>query len=203
MTDNKFKSKQEVDEYIKNNSTSFEEFEKKLDYSLFEKRSKKNKKHKGFSLKKLGYAIVSFVVVIGIGLGLFKLSTINTKTKCPYELGTYNYYSQEGNIDGLDFSEKSYIVLTDQELSGPGTFVLQNKDWVVYGQFYECGVKDSTITYINNVHYIDDLKIEIAIKKIEDVNFISFQFEENGKRLKIDLKFNNYEELHISSFLFF
>ena len=203
MTDNKFKSKQELDEYIKNNSTSFEEFEKRLDYSLFEKRSKKNKKHKGFSLKKLGYAIVSFVVVIGIGLGLFKLSTINTKTKCPYELGTYNYYSQEGNIDGLDFSEKSYIVLTDQELSGPGTFVLQNKDWVVYGQFYECGVKDSTITYINNVHYIDDLKIEIAIKKIEDVNFISFQFEENGKRLKIDLKFNNYEELHISSFLFF
>ena len=191
MTDNKFKSKQELDEYIKNNSTSFEEFEKKLDYSLFEKRSKKNKKHKGFSLKKLGYAIVSFVVVIGIGLGLFKLSTINTKTKCPYELGTYNYYSQEGNIDGLDFSEKSYIVLTDQELSGPGTFVLQNKDWVVYGQFYECGVKDSTKTYINNVHYIDDLKIEIAIKKIEDVNFISFQFEENGKRLKIDLKFNN------------
>ena len=149
MTDNKFKSKQELDEYIKNNSTSFEEFEKRLDYSLFEKRSKKNKKHKGFSLKKLGYAIVSFVVVIGIGLGLFKLSTINTKTKCPYELGTYNYYSQEGNIDGLDFSEKSYIVLTDQELSGPGTFVLQNKDWVVYGQFYECGFESENIIRLN------------------------------------------------------
>ena len=66
MTDNKFKSKQELDEYIKNNSTSFEEFEKKLDYSLFEKRSKKNKKHKGFSLKKLGYAIVSFVMVVAL-----------------------------------------------------------------------------------------------------------------------------------------
>ena len=156
MTDNKFKSKQELDEYIKNNSTSFEEFEKRLDYSLFEKRSKKNKKHKGFSLKKLGYAIVSFVVVIGIGLGLFKLSTINTKTKCPYELGTYNYYSQEGNIDGLDFSEKSYIVLTDQELSGPGTFVLQNKDWVVYGQFYDCEFENMKIEKNNDNCFISD-----------------------------------------------
>lgn len=191
MTDNKFKSKQELDEYIKNNSTSFEEFEKRLDYSLFEKRSKKNKKHKGFSLKKLGYSLASLVLVIVTCLIIHSIYRPKNPTDRPYELGTYTYYSQEGNIDGLDFSEKSYIVLTDQELSGPGTFVLQNKDWVVYGQFYECGVKDSTITYINNVHYIDDLKIEIAIKKIEDVNFISFQFEENGKRLKIDLKFNN------------
>ena len=166
MTDNKFKSKQELDEYIKNNSTSFEEFEKKLDYSLFEKRSKKNKKHKGFSLKKLGYAIVSFVVVIGIGLGLFKLSTINTKTKCPYELGTYNYYSQEGNIDGLDFSEKSYIVLTDQELSGPGTFIIKNKEWTINFSFHNCFLENRKI--MENTKNDPSFKIDEFVVEIEN-----------------------------------
>lgn len=170
MTDNKFKSKQELDEYIKNNSTSFEEFEKKLDYSLFEKRSKKNKKHKGFSLKKLGYAIVSFVMVVALSFGIYELIRYNKlNSKCPYELGTYTYYSQEGNIDGLDFSEKSYIVLTDQELSGPGTFVLQNKDWVVYGQFYECKFEDVALekSEKNNYYFFDSI-VEINTWKLNN-----------------------------------
>lgn len=156
MTDNKFKSKQELDEYIKNNSTSFEEFEKKLDYSLFEKRSKKNKKHKGFSLKKLGYSLASLVLVIVTCLIIHSIYRPKNPTDRPYELGTYTYYSQEGNIDGLDFSEKSYIVLTDQELSGPGTFVLQDKDWVVYGQFYDCEFENMKIEKNNDNCFISD-----------------------------------------------
>ena len=170
MTDNKFISKQELDEYIKNNSTSFEEFEKKLDYSLFEKRSKKNQKHRGFSLKKLGYAIVSFVMVVALSFGIYELIRYNKlNSKCPYELGTYTYYSQEGNIDGLDFSEKSYIVLTDQELSGPGTFVLQNKDWVVYGQFYECKFEDVALekSEKNNYYFFDSI-VEINTWKLNN-----------------------------------
>ena len=170
MTDNKFKSKQELDEYIKNNSTSFEEFEKRLDYSLFEKRSKKNKKHKGFSLKKLGYAIVSFVMVICVTIVGYFIHSHFKINKCPYELGTYTFYSQEGNIDGLDFSEKSYIVLTDQELSGPGTFVLQNKDWVVYGQFYESSLSNYTILFDNNLkdYYVKEYQLSIFIANIDN-----------------------------------
>ena len=169
MTDNKFKSKQELDEYIKNNSTSFEEFEKKLDYSLFEKRSKKNKKHKSFSLKKLGYAIVSFVMVICVTIVGYFIHSHFKINKCPYELGTYTFYSQEGNIDELDFSEKSYIVLTDQELSGPGTFVLQNKDWVVYGQFYECKFEDVALekSEKNNYYFFDSI-VEINTWKLNN-----------------------------------
>lgn len=188
MTDNKFKSKQELDEYIKNNSTSFEEFEKKLDYSLFEKRSKKNKKHKGFSLKKLGYAIVSFVMVVALSFGIYELIRYNKlNSKCPYELGTYTYYSQEGNIDGLDFSEKSYIVLTDQELSGPGTFVLQNKDWVVYGQFYESSLSNYTILFDNNLkdYYVKEYQLSIFIANIDNENRLATEIKCDNNKLII------------------
>ena len=193
MTDNKFKSKQELDEYIKNNSTSFEEFEKKLDYSLFEKRSKKNKKHKGFSLKKLGYAIVSFVMVVALSFGIYELIRYNKlNSKCPYELGTYIYYSQEGNIDGLDFSEKSYIVLTDQELSGPGTFVLQNKDWVVYGQFYECEFSNESKFLKNEKgeYYIGELSFTIKHNDSGDGNFIVVRIQKNNDKIFVSYKIN-------------
>lgn len=191
MTDNKFKSKQELDEYIKNNSTSFEEFEKRLNYSLFEKRSKKNKKHKGFSLKKLGYAIVSFVMVICVTIVGYFIHSHFKINKCPYELGTYTFYSQEGNIEGLDFSEKSYIVLTDQELSGPGTFVLQNKDWIVYGQFYECEFESENIIRLNknNSNFlVGEYNTTFYFKSYEGKNEINLYIQQNDKYMVIYLK---------------
>ena len=166
MTDNKFKSKQELDEYIKNNSTSFEEFEKRLDYSLFEKRSKKNKKHKGFSLKKLGYAIVSFVMVICVTIVGYFIHSHFKINKCPYELGTYTFYSQEGNIEGLDFSEKSYIVLTDQELSGPGTFIIKNKEWTINFSFHNCFLENREI--MENTKNDPSFKIDEFVVEIEN-----------------------------------
>ena len=166
MTDNKFKSKQELDEYIKNNSTSFEEFEKKLDYSLFEKRSKKNKKHKGFSLKKLGYSLASLVLVIVTCLIIHSIYRPKNPTDCPYELGTYTYYSKEGNIDGLDFSEKSYIVLTDQELSGPGTFIIKNKEWTINFSFHNCFLENREI--MENTKNDPSFKIDEFVVEIEN-----------------------------------
>ena len=191
MTDNKFKSKQELDEYIKNNSTSFEEFEKKLDYSLFEKRSKKNKKHKGFSLKKLGYSLASLVLVIVTCLIIHSIYRPKNPTDCPYELGTYTYYSKEGNIDGLDFSEKSYIVLTDQELSGPGTFVVQDKDWAVYGQFYECLYSKSNIKIENSTFYLDSYKVNIEVTNLNDVKEINLKITSNKDKVIVYFTLNN------------
>ena len=191
MTDNKFKSKQELDEYIKNNSTSFEEFEKKLDYSLFEKRSKKNKKHKGFSLKKLGYSLASLVLVIVTCLIIHSIYRPKNPTDCPYELGTYTYYFQEGNIDGLEFSEKSYIVLTDQELSGPGTFVVQDKDWVVYGKFYECEFESENIIRLNknNSNFlVGEYNTTFYFKSYEGKNEINLYIQQNDKYMMIYLK---------------
>lgn len=191
MTDNKFKSKQELDEYIKNNSTSFEEFEKKLDYSLFEKRSKKNKKHKGFSLKKLGYSLASLVLVIVTCLIIHSIYRPKNPTDCPYELGTYTYYFQEGNIDGLEFSEKSYIVLTDQELSGPGTFVVQDKDWAVYGQFYECLYSKSNIKIENSTFYLDSYKVNIEVTNLNDVKEINLKITSNKDKVIVYFTLNN------------
>lgn len=187
MTDNKFKSKQELNDYIKNNSTSFEEFEKRLDYSKFDKFVNKTKKQKGFSWKKLGYALASLVLVIAAAIGIHFTVSIWNEPKCPYEFGTYTYYSQEGDIEGLDFNEESYVILTDQELSGPGTFVLKDKDWTVYGQFYECEFEDKAIDitgnyfstdiyniYISSNAYLEEKSIYLEIK--ENYNIVSYVF---------------------------
>lgn len=187
MTDNKFQSKQELNDYIKNNSTSFEEFEKRLDYSKFDKYIDKNKKRKGFSWKKLGYALASLVLVVCVTLGIHFVAGIGKVEKCPYELGTYTYYSQEGELEGLDFTEESYIILTDQELSGPGTFTLENKDWVVYGQFYECEFENENIIELNNegAYQIKEYKVEVWIMKNVDSNKILIEINDNIHKFSV------------------
>ena len=194
MTDNKFKSKQELNDYIKNNSTSFEEFEKRLDYSKFDKFVNKTKKQKGFSWKKLGYALASLMLMISLGLGLYEIFHIKDVEKCPYELGTYTYYSQEGDIEGLDFSEESYVILTDQELSGPGTFVLQDKDWVVYGQFYECEFENKEIYALEefkNKYNCDNSTFEIQYNESNNNNYLFINLSENNKYLIINFYIQN------------
>ena len=46
----------------------------------------------------------------------------------------------KGNLEETGFNEESYIVLTEEELSGPGTFNIKDEksNWSVYGQFYNC-----------------------------------------------------------------
>ena len=144
MMDKRFNSEEELDNYLLQNKTPFSVIDQKIDYSLI----KKSKKKHGISLKtKLITALASVVLIVTLCLGGYFISGISKKTECPFELGTYIYASHEGTLDDLDFSEKSYIVLTEEELSGPGAFVIEDEDndWVVYGKFNDCFFSDIEI----------------------------------------------------------
>ena len=161
MNNKKFNSKEELDNYLLSNKTPFSVIDQKIDYSLV---SKKKRKVNVNLWKKITIGFASLcLVIVGI-LGVIDYYRVNNKDACPFELGTYTYASQEGNIEGLDFSESSYIVLTDEELTGPGTFVIEDEenDWVVYGKFYCCNfegitigkmIKDLNYYYVNVGNY--------------------------------------------------
>ena len=123
---------------------SFEDVNKNIDYSPIDEELRKSNLRKSI-LQKASIGLASVVLVVGT---VFVFRGLDKKTnKIPYELGTYTYTSQVGEIEGLDFSEQSYIVLSEEELSGPGTFVIENdeQDWVVYGSFNECYFESSII----------------------------------------------------------
>ena len=159
---NKFNSEEEMMEYIKTHSTPFSEFEKRLDYSIL-KKNKAKQKLKSPRMK-LGYVLASVVLVVAASLGIaFGIDSMNKPSECPFEMGTYVYDSHEGDIESLGFTSESYIVLTEEELSGAGTFKIEDeeKDWVVYGQFYECELETKLFgsTTINNKEYYLDANL--------------------------------------------
>ena len=141
MNNKKFNSKEELDNYLLSNKTPFSVIDQKIDYSLV---SKKKRKVDVNLWKKITIGFASLCLVLTCVFGVLDLFSFNKKGECPFELGTYTFSSQEGSIEGLDFSESSYIVLSDEELSGPGTFIIEDEDneWVVYGKFYECGLEE-------------------------------------------------------------
>ena len=155
-----FKSRQELDEYMKNNHTSFSEFEKRIDYSIFKKHSKNLKDSRKRLWTRLGYVFASLLLVFVMSLGGYFLYSHLLNSKCPFEVGTYVYSAHEGNIEELGFTTESYIVLTEEELSGPGTFNIKDEDgkWSIYGQFYNCEWEDEEITFIKrqNTKYLFD-----------------------------------------------
>lgn len=182
MNNKKFNSKEELDNYLLSNKTPFSVIDQKIDYSLVSKRKRKV----NINLwKKITIGFASLCLVVTCVFGVLDLFSFNKKGKCPFELGTYTYASQEGSIEGLDFSESSYIVLTDEELSGPGTFVIEDEDndWVVYGKFYFCELDKSEfgiLMWKNNKCYLE----------INNYNYELFVVNFNGNE-QISLLVNN------------
>ena len=84
-------TREELEEYVKNNRTPFSEFEKRLDYSKFTKSQEKKKSPNKTLWKKIGYALASVVLVIALSIGGYFIHTHVGDTKCPFEMGTYVY----------------------------------------------------------------------------------------------------------------
>lgn len=173
---------------------SFEDVNKNIDYSPIDEELRKSNLRKSI-LQKASIGLASVVLVVGVAFGI---DILHDKTpKIPFELGTYTYTSQVGEIEGLDFSEQSYIVLSEEELSGPGTFVIENdeQDWVVYGQFSECEFETYNIgelskkgmgySFKNDIYLISvfisnqDKNDEITVQVITEDNELSLFFENN------------------------
>ena len=157
---------------------SFEDVNKKIDYSPIDEELRKHNLRKSI-LQKASIGLASVVLVVGVAFGV-KILKITTK-KAPFEMGTYTYTTQIGEIEGLDFSEQSYIVLSEVELSGPGTFMIENdeQEWVVYGQFYECSLSNEIISF-------SDYKLGVYI--FSTINYeIDLQFILNDDKDEINL----------------
>jgi len=187
----KFKTREELEEYVKNNRTPFSEFEKRLDYSKFTKSQEKKKSPNKTLWRRIGYALASVVLVVAIAVGtIIGIQYIKTDTKCPFEMGTYVYESHRGNLEETGFNEESYIVLTEEELSGPGTFNIKDEknNWSVYGQFYNCELSNMEIDIVKNKHtkyelfenivmyYYSNPSHSITISWLEENNEIKIKF---------------------------
>ena len=189
MNNKKFNSKEELDNYLLSNKTPFSVIDQKIDYSLV---SKKKRKVNVNLWKKITIGFASLcLVIVGI-LGVIDYYRVNNKDACPFELGTYTYASQEGSIEGLDFSESSYIVLTDEELTGPGTFVIEDEDndWVVYGKFYECILVDKNIGKLikNTNSYkvnIDEYKMEFYYS-YHNNSYVEIYIKDSNNSVKVE-----------------
>ena len=170
---------------------SFEDVNKNIDYSPIDEELRKSNLRKSI-LQKASIGLASVVLVVGVAFGM-KILKITTN-KAPFEMGTYTYTSQVGEIEGLDFSEQSYIVLSEEELSGPGTFMIENdeQDWVVYGSFNECEFETYNIgelskkgmgySFQNDIYLIDivignqkdNQEILVQIKNLDKTHSIFF-----------------------------
>ena len=149
-----FKNRKEIQEYIDNHSTPFSEFEKRIDYSLFTKQLEKKRKPKLGLFKKAAIAFTSVVLIIAAIFGIRHLTYVSDNGKCPFELGTYTFSYHEGELGHLDFDRDSYIVLSNQEIEGEGSFVLKGKNdsWTVYGKFNNCEFENERIEDVKLVY---------------------------------------------------
>ena len=184
----KFKTREELEEYVKNNRTPFSEFEKRLDYSKFTKSQEKKKSPNKTLWRRIGYALASVVLVVVTVIGVvFGISGITGNEDCPFEMGTYVYESHRGNLEETGFNEESYIVLTEEELSGPGTFNIKDEKnkWSVYGQFYNCEWNDRVFDWLekmNKNYYFSSNEFITQYKNDEDT-FIAVGLKQNGDQL--------------------
>lgn len=181
----KFKTREELEEYVKNNRTPFSEFEKRLDYSKFTKSQEKKKFSNKTLWRRIGYALASVVIVVALSIGGYFIHTHVGDTKCPFEMGTYVYESHKGNLEETGFNEESYIVLTEKELSGPGTFNIKDEknNWSLYGQFYNCEWSYKSfdeVEKINRNYYFSGNEILTEYDKNGDT-YITIYFNEKSK----------------------
>ena len=151
---------------INENKTPFSVFEKRIDYSLVKNHKKSNK----FNLKKLWSKIAigfcSLLLLIGGGIGIYKINKFYVQNTCPFKEGTYYYVSHKGDLGDLDFDEKSYIVLTSKEMIDEGTFSITNKrdTWLIYGEFVNCEfdlAEHINFIYMENA-YLQNYTIKVA-----------------------------------------
>ena len=69
--------------------------------------------------------------------------------------------------------------------------MLQDKDWVVYGQFYECGFESENIIRLNknNSNFlVGEYNTTFYFKSYEGKNEINLYIQQNDKYMMIYLK---------------
>ena len=166
--------------YENERTTSFSEFEKRLDYSLLSDPNKVQRKYNQKIFQRVSIIGCGLILLVGVGIGGNYLLNLRNKRRCPIEEGTYVYSSVIGELNDLDFNAESYIVISDDKLEGPGTFTIQNEkqDWIVYGQFYNCELEESKENFVgeNKVFLNNSQNITIAYSTIDNNSILSVTF---------------------------
>ena len=170
--------------YENERTTSFSEFEKRLDYSLLSDPNKVQRKYNQKIFQRVSIIGCGLILLVGVGIGGNYFLNWNKKRRCPIEEGTYVYSSVTGELNDLDFNAESYFVISDDKIEGPGTFTIhdEKQDWSVYGQFYNCGFDESNFMFIReNKVFKDYIKdITLTYSTFEEGSYISLILSESS-----------------------
>ena len=143
---------------INENKTPFSVFEKRIDYTLVKDPKKQYRNRMKKLLSRVAIGFCSLLLLVGGVIGVYEINEYNKRKTCPFEVGTYYYSESTGNYDSGIFDESSYIVITEEETNGLGSFEIENKnkDWVIYGEFYLCN-----LTNFNHMYFVYEQKSKI------------------------------------------
>ena len=189
--DQRFKSKEELEAYLLQNKTPFSEFEKRIDYSLFEKSKKKIRLRKIW--KKIGIIFVSVLAVAGISTGFYFASTVNNKGSNVVK-GTYTFSNQEGKLISTTFNKDSYVVISDSKEDNLGVIDLSTEDETIYAEFFNCEFSNKNLLSLELNEYTITLvegattyRIDFSATKKQSCVWI--KIIENSEYLEIKLNY--------------
>ena len=189
--DQRFKSKEELEAYLLQNKTPFSEFEKRIDYSLFEKSKKRIQLRKIW--KKIGIVFASVLAVAGISTGIYFASTVNNKGSNVVK-GTYTFSNQEGKLISTTFNKDSYVVISKSKEDNLGVIDLSSKDETIYAEFFNCEFSNKDLFSVEHDEYVitytegkTTYRIDFSTTKKQ--NCVYIKIIENSEYLEIKFNF--------------
>ena len=189
--DQRFKSKEELEAYLLQNKTPFSEFEKRIDYSLFEKSKKRIQLRKRW--KKIGIVFASVLAVAGISTGIYFASTVNNKGSNVVK-GTYTFSNQEGEFISTTFNKDSYVVISKSKEDNLGVIDLSSTDETIYAEFFNCEFSNKNLLSLELNEYTITLvegsttyRIDFSATKKQSCIWV--KITEDSEYLKIKLNY--------------
>ena len=163
---------------------SFDEINSQLDYTPIELKYKRRKNIR--KITKIVCACCFLVLALGTFI-YFEKTYFGERDEMDFEVGTYTYDYHTGNVDGFEVKETDYIIISEEEMTGPGTFKIEQneKEYYVYLGIEEIEnkelefKKDLTYIYISTFDN-NQIKINFSIK-----NEIIFLYSFNNQSIYI------------------
>lgn len=148
---------------------SFDEINSQLDYTPIELKYKRRKNI--CKITKIVCACCFSFLALGTFI-YFEKAYFGENAEMDYEVGTYTYDYHTGKVDGFEVNETDYIIISEEEMTGPGTFKIEQKEkeYYVYLGIEEIENKElefkKDLTYIYISTFDDNqITIDFSIKK--------------------------------------
>lgn len=152
---------------------SFDEINSQLDYTPIELKYKRRKNIR--NITKIVCACCFLVLALGAFI-YFEKEYFNESVEMEFEVGTYTYDYHTGKVDGFEVNETDYIIISEEEMTGPGTFKIEQnkKEYYVYLGIEEIENKElefkKELTYFY-ISTFDDNQITIDFSMKKEIKF--------------------------------